>query len=227
MLDEFDDVREGRRIISANSYTLPALVRDSGGVPFDFGIAAGDEQSLFTKIDAARGCDLIMLSAGVLAGGFDHTQRIMESLGAKLIGADIQIRPGASLTFGTLDGAPWICLSGNPVSAMVTFELFVRPTIRKMRGYDALFPAAYPVRVTEPITISAPYTHFLRAVVSRSSELPLARLTNTQGSAALTSMIEANALLIVPQGRTTVEAGEVLDAIPLSNALLHSYTFPL
>jgi molybdopterin molybdotransferase len=227
MVDRVDAVERGERIVSSNSYTLPALVRDAGGSPFDFGIAQDSEESLDQKIEAARGCDLIITSAGISVGEHDYTRRVMESLGVDLKFWKVRIRPGAPLAFGMLDGTPWIGLSGNPVSAMVTFELFVRPAIRKMRGYMTLFPSSFRVRTTEPITTHAPLTHFLRAVVTAGDDLPNARLVRTQSSAALSTLIEANALLVIPHDRQEVSAGEILQAIPLSGEILRSSRFPV
>jgi molybdopterin molybdotransferase len=227
MTDRFDAVERSERIVSSNSYTLPALVRGAGGSPFDFGIAQDSEESLEQKIDAARGCDLIITSAGISVGEHEHTRRVMESLGVDLKFWKVRIRPGAPLAFGLLDGTPWISLSGNPVSAIVTFELFVRPAIRKMRGYTTLFPSSFRVRTSEPITTKAPVTHFLRAVVTAGDDIPNARLVRTQNAAVLSTLIEANALLVIPHDQHHIPAGEILQAIPLTGEILRSSRFPV
>lgn len=129
----------------------------------------------------------------------------------------VRMRPGAPLGFGALGGTPWIGLPGNPVSAMVTFDLFVRPVIRRMLGHERLHRR--PVRVTleEPVSIGARLTHFLRAIVTvRDTGALTARLTGPQGSGILTSMAAANALLVVPPDRPRAEAGETLHALLLS-----------
>jgi molybdopterin molybdotransferase len=102
---------------------------------------------------------------------------------------------------------------------MVTFELFARPALRKMAGHRLLFRRPMPVRLDEPVTLAAPLMHFLRAIVSDGGDgsLPSARLTGPQGSGLLTSMERANALLVVPEDRTRVDAGETLLAIMLGN----------
>jgi molybdopterin molybdotransferase len=126
------------------------------------------------------------------------------------------MRPGAPVGAGSLDGMPWIGLPGNPVSTMVTFELFVRPAIRRMLGHTRLFRRPVAVTLEEPVTINAPLTHFLRAIVSvQGSGALTARLTGPQGSAILSSMARANALLVVPEDRARVETGETLNALPL------------
>ena len=112
------------------------------------------------------------------------------------------MRPGAPVGFGLLGEVPWIGLPGNPVSTMVTFELFVRPAIRKLAGRRLPFRRAVRVRLAEPIKVSPTLQHFLRAVVTPALPLPEARLTGPQGSGILTSMVKANALLVIPEGQT-------------------------
>jgi len=119
-------------------------------------------------------------------------------------------------------------LPGNPVSALVTFELFVRPVIRRMLGYTRLFRQPVPVVLEEPVRLAVPLTHFLRGVVRIGEDgVARARLTGPQGSAILTSMSLANALLVVPEDRLAVDAGEVLNALLLSDDTTTSATFAL
>ena len=99
------------------------------------------------------------------------------------------MRPGAPVGFGTLGTLPWIGLPGNPVSTMVTFELFCRPAIRTMAGHGLAFRAGIPVRVSEPIRLGPRLQHFLRAVVTDTPEGAEATLTGPQGSGILTSMV--------------------------------------
>ncbi len=109
---------------------------------------------------------------------------------------------------------PWVGLPGNPVSAMVTFELFVRPAIRKMTGHTLPFRRSVPVTVAEPVRITAGLQHFLRAIVTMGEDGEMeATLTGPQGSGILTSMIRANALLIVPEGHSEILPGTTLRAI--------------
>jgi len=227
MLDRFDAVRRGERIVSSNSYTLPALVREAGGVPLDFGIAEDSTEAIQQKIEAARGCDLIITTAGVSVGEHDYTRHAMEQLGAELDFWKVRIRPGAPMAFGTLDGTPWIGLSGNPVSAMVTFELFVHPAIRKMRGCDAVFPTSFRAQLETPVTTSAPLTHFLRAVTYSTPQGAMVRQVSTQSTGALSSLVRANALLVVPHDRQQLDAGETVTVIPFGTGALHTHHFPL
>jgi molybdopterin molybdotransferase len=227
-IDDFDEVVAGRRIVSSNSYTLDALTRVAGGVPVDLGIAADTRASLKKKLEAAGDCDLIITSAGVSVGDLDHTRDVFAALGGKQIFWKVKMRPGAPLAFGMLKGVPWIGVSGNPVSAMVSFELFVRPALRKMQGYTSFFRRTVTVTLEEEVKIAARLTHFLRAWVTRKEDGTLtARLTGLQSSGALTSMAKANALLIVPETSPTVAKGAQLKALVLDQSLEETSAFAL
>lgn len=227
-LDRFHEVLAGRKIVSSNGYTLHALVRSAGGQPIDLGIARDDPVSLRDHLARASGCDLLITSAGVSVGEFDYTREVLSSLGAEMKFWRVRMRPGAPLGFGVLRGMPWIGLPGNPVSAMVTFELFVRPVVLRMLGHVRLFRRPVQVVMEEPVSIGARLTHFLRCVVStRDDGVVTAKLTGPQGSGILTSMSRANALLVVPEERPRVEAGETLHAIPLGDEAALTTAFAL
>jgi molybdopterin molybdotransferase len=227
-LDRFDDVVAGKKIVASNRYTLDALVRQAGGIPRYLGNAADTPDSLRAVLERARGCDLLVTSAGASVGEFDYTRQVLESLGADLRFWRVRMRPGAPLGFGTLDGMPWLGLPGNPVSAMVTFELFARPVIRRMLGHQRLFRRPLPAVLEEPVSIGARLMHFLRAVTRvRDDGVLTARLTGPQGSGILTSMSQANALLVVPEDRSRVEAGERLNVLPLSEEAQLAEAFAL
>jgi molybdopterin molybdotransferase len=103
---------------------------------------------------------------------------------------------------------------------MVTFELFARPVIRRLRGERRIFRRAVPVRLAEDVSIAAPLTHFLRAIVDWNDGQAVARLTGPQGSGLLTSMAHANALLVIPAERMRVAAGETVHALLLGDDAL-------
>ena len=215
-LDRFDAVRRGERIVTSNSYALEALVRATGGDPVALALLPDDPDALRAWLAALPAHDLLITSGGISVGAFDHTRRVLADLGAELAFWRVRIRPGAPLGFGRWRGAPWIGLPGNPVSSMVTAELFVKPALRCMLGMPKVFPQPVPVRLAEPVTTAAPRTHFLRAVVSAGADGRLeARLTGPQGSGLLTSMARANALLVVPADRSRAEAGDTLEAVLL------------
>ena len=215
-LDRFHEALAGRKIVSSNSYTLHALVRAAGGEPLNLGVAEDNPEALRALLERTTGCDLILTSAGVSVGELDYTRLALEQLGADMRFWKVRMRPGAPLGFGVLRGIPWLGLPGNPVSAMVTFELFARPVIRKMLGHSRLFRRPVDVVLDEPVAIGARLTHFLRAVITPEADGRVhARLTGPQGSGILTSMSRANALLVVPEDRPRCEAGETLHALPI------------
>lgn len=217
--DLTDDVR-GLKIVSSNSWTLPALIRDAGAEPVDIGIASDDPASLREKLEQTEGCDLIITSAGVSVGDLDNVRSVFADLGGELLFWKVRMRPGAPMAFGTLRRTPWLGFSGNPVSAMVSFEVFGRPAIRKMLGHRSLHRRLLNVRLTEPVDTAAPLTHFLRVIVARGDDGVLdARLAGSQSSAVLSAMARANALLIVPAHSRSNPAGTMLTALPLTDDL--------
>ena len=214
-LGDFSPELAATKIISANSVTLAAMVREAGGEPVNIGIAHDDLDSMKKKLTQASGCDLIITSAGISVGDHDHVRDAITQLGGKIDFWKVRMRPGAPLAFGSLNGVPWIGLSGNPVSAMVTFEVFVRPAIRKLRGLRYLFRKTISVTLGEPIKLAASLMHFLRVVITPDGSNNVARMAGSQSSAVLTAMARANALLIVPGDKLNLDAGEKLVAIPL------------
>jgi len=229
-LEQFDRVLAGERIVASNSYTLHALVRASGGVPVPIGNAADTPASMrehFARAVAAAP-DLIVSSAGISVGEFDYTRDALQALGADLKFWKVRMRPGAQLGYGTVAGIPWIGLPGNPVSVMVTFELFARPAILRMLGHARVHRRPVTVTLEEPVTVGARFTHFLRAVVTAQPTGELtARLTGPQGSGILTSMARANALLVVPEEQPTHAAGDRLSALLLTPGAQLTESFTL
>ena len=229
-IDEFDAVKRGDRIISSNSYTIRAAAEMAGAEVIDLGIVPDDPTEYRRRIESAQGCDLLVTCGGVSVGAFDFTKDVLKSLGAEQHLWRVRMRPGAPLGFGTLGDMLWLGLPGNPVSAMVTFELFGRPLIRKQRGERQLFRRMVTARVDEEITLAAPLTHFIRAVVEWESTegqdgRAVARLTGPQGSGLLTSMARANALLVVEAERQRVAPGELVPAILLGEDAATSARF--
>jgi molybdopterin molybdotransferase len=214
-VDRFDEVLRGDRIVSSNSYTLTAAVRAAGGEPVYLGIAPDEPAAFEQQLRGAFGCDLLITSGGVSVGAFDFTKDVLRALGAELHLWRVRMRPGAPLGFGTLGEMPWLGLPGNPVSAMVTFELFARPLIRRLRGDARIFRRAVTVRSRDAVSLAAPLTHFMRATIEWDSDGPWARLTGPQGSGLLTSMARADALMVVPADQSHVRRGDTLKAILL------------
>jgi molybdopterin molybdotransferase len=216
-VDQPEEILSGRKIASSNTHTLVALVRQAGGEPVNLGIAGDTPASLREHLTRAMDCDLLVTTAGISVGEHDYVRSVLEELGAELRFWKLRMRPGAPVGFGILAGMPWIGLPGNPVSTMVTFELFVRPAIRKMMGHALGFRRTVPVRTAEPISVKPRLQHFLRGVVTQGSEGPEARLTGPQGSGILTSMVQANALLVIAEGQFETPAGATVQALILDD----------
>ncbi len=217
-LRDFTTEMAGTKIVSANSVTLAAMVREAGGEPVNIGIASDDPESMREKLDQAAGCDLIITSAGISVGDHDHVRSAVTDIGGTVDFWKVRMRPGAPLAFGYIHGVPWIGLSGNPVSAMVTFEIFARPAIRKMRGLQRLFRRTIAVTLGEPFKLAASLMHFLRVVITPDDgNNYVARLAGSQSSAVLTAMARANALLVLPGDRLSLDAGDRFVAIPLGD----------
>lgn len=212
-LDRKDEVLAGTKIASSNSYTLDALIRRAAAEPVGLGIARDTRQSLREHLQRAHGADLVVTTAGVSVGEHDFVRDVLQEMGGELKFWRIAMRPGAPVGFGLIGAIPWIGLPGNPVSTMVTFELFVRPAIRRMQGHRLPFRRTVPVVVREPVTLGPKLRHYLRAIVEDGE----ARLTGPQGSGILTSMARANALLIIPADMPAVAAGTQLQALILDD----------
>ena len=213
-VDRFDAVLAGERIVTSNSYSLDAAVREAGAEPVSLGTVGDDPAAIKEKLSDCQ-CDLLLTTGGVSVGEFDYTRSVVAELGATQRFWRVRIRPGAPVGYGILRDRPWLGLPGNPVSTLVTFELFARPAIRKMQGHRLLFRRPVRVRLAEAVTIAAPLTHFLRGVVAHSDDELSARLTGPQGSGLLSSMAKANALLVIPPDRTRLERGELVQALLL------------
>ena len=212
-----EEILSGRKTASSNTHTLLAMVRRAGAEPVNLGIARDTPESLREHLTRALDADLLVTTAGISVGEHDYLRSVLDDLGAEQRFWKLRMRPGAPVGFGLLQGVPWIGLPGNPVSTMVTFELFVRPAIRKMAGHPLPFRRTVTVRAAEPIRLKPRLQHFLRAVVTEGPGGPEARLTGPQGSGILTSMILANALLIIPEGQFETAAGEAVRALLLDD----------
>ena len=215
-LDAFDQVRAGRRLADSNSYALAAAVALSGGEPVRLGIARDDEESLREHLASAAMLDVLVTTAGVSVGERDAVRGALEGLGMDLDFWRVRMRPGSPAAFGRLGRTLVFGLPGNPVSALVTFEVLVRPALRKLAGRRDVHSRTVRVRVAEPIAPKGRLTHFLRVRLEPDGAGGyVARLTGPQGSGMLSSMARADALLIVPEDAEHIEAGAQLDAIPL------------
>ena len=218
-LDQREAILKGDKIASSNTYALQALALDAGAIPVPLGIAPDDPRAVTALLErGAHEADLVLSTAGISVGEHDYMHAALDALGATRDFWRVAMRPGSPLGFGTVRGTPWIGLPGNPVSALVCFELYARPAIRKMQGAKALHRRTVNAVMTEAAKTPGRLTHFLRATLRRDGDVYKATLTGPQGSGILTSMARADALLVIPAGRDAVLPGETVNAILLGDA---------
>src|SRR5579884_1418082 len=215
--DEVIDIHEPLRpgkIRNSNSYLLEAAVRKAGAEPHRLGVARDTIESLREKFTQAVQHDLILTSGGVSVGDFDLVKDIMQEQG-EINFWRINMRPGKPVAFGHIKGVPLLGLPGNPVSSAVTFELFGRPVIRKMQGHTRLVRPQIEVVVEDGVQDRAMRRHYVRAHVEWRDGRFVARTTGNQGSNITTSLLNANAFLIIPEGGTEVRPGDTAQAMML------------
>jgi molybdopterin molybdotransferase len=215
--DELADVgtEPGRwQIPNTNTYTLMAQILETGGEPINLGTARDDVQAIERRLRSGLDADVLLSSAGVSVGEHDLVRETLERLGAELHLWKVSMRPGKPITFGSVGGHPVFGLPGNPVSAMVTFELFVRPALRKMSGCEQLHRPRLTARALERIDNPGPRRGYLRVMLSRFGDGWGARLTGEQGSGILRSMVAADGLAVLA-GDTTVSANDTVEVVLL------------
>jgi len=207
------------KIYNSNTYSVAALVRRYGGIPRILGIALDDEGSLVSRLREGLDADMLITSGGVSAGDYDMVKDVLAREG-KISFWTVRMKPGKPLAFGTLKGKngkqiPHLGLPGNPVSSMVTFEMFARPAMLKMMGRTNLAKPTVEAVLEDGVVNTDGRRVFVRAAVTRRDGRYYARLTGPQGSGILTSMSLANGLAIIPEDRAEVKAGETVKAIML------------
>jgi len=207
------------QIPNSNTYSLMGQVRAAGAEPLNLGVARDRQDEIEARLAWGLGADLLISSAGVSVGDHDHVKAALAALGAEQHLWLVDMRPGKPVTFATLPASPKrtlpiFGLPGNPVSAMVTFELFVRPAIRRMSGNARLARPVRLARALAPIDNPGRRRGYLRVALSEEDGVLGARLTGEQGSGILRSMSAADGLAIVP-GDTTVQVGETVPVMLL------------
>ena len=214
-LVDIDQEMKPGQIRNINSYTTAALVKRYGGIPVQLGIARDNVEDLTTHIRAglAKGVDLFLTSAGVSVGDYDMVKDVLAAEG-EMHFWQVAIKPGKPLAFGQIAGVPVLGLPGNPVAAMVAFEVFARPVLRKMAGWKRWDKPTVRATLLEDVTNSG-RRHFMRAMVQRRNggyEVSVRSDTvQVQGSGILTSMVWANGLLVVPEEDTFLPAGSEVE----------------
>lgn len=203
---------ESGKIRDSNSYTLAALVESAGAEVIRLGVAADRREAVEALVEQAATLqvDLILSSAGVSVGAFDYVKEVIESNG-RLDFWRVNMRPGKPLAFGEYRGIPFIGLPGNPVSAFVGFEVFVRPALGRLGGLKTVSRPRVRVRLGEAVE-SDGRESYLRAEIREENGVPTAYLSGHQGSGNLLSLVRANALLIIPAGVKSAPAHQEVDA---------------
>ncbi len=201
------------QIRDSNRYALMAAVREAGGEPISLGIIPDRPELLRAKIEAALAqADVLITSGGVSEGDRDHIGPLLAEWGTVHFNR-VRQKPGKPFTFATVRGKPCFALPGNPVSALVSFELYVRPALRRMAGHTRLRRPEMPVRLRHPLRPDPVRTEFVRAMLERDGDQWWARTTGAQASSRLLSMVGASALLRVPPGPTALPEGATVTAI--------------
>ena len=196
------------KIRNANSYSNAAQVVRYGGVPVLLGIARDDVGELTAKIRAGleQRADLFLTSGGVSMGDFDVVKTVLAAEGEMGFWR-VRMKPGKPLAFGHIQGVPLLGVPCNPVSAMVSLELFARPAILRMLGKTRLAKPTVEATLLDEITRKDDRRHFLRVMLEERDGEYFARLTGDQGSGILLSMVRAQGLAVIPEARNHLPAG--------------------
>jgi molybdopterin molybdotransferase len=224
--DELADITSNLppgKINNSNSYSIGALVRRYGGIPLLLGISPDRENAMRALLHDGFEADMVITSGGVSMGDYDVVRTVLATEG-EIIFWQVRARPGKPVVFGMLrrtgkagkaERLPFLGVAGNPVSAMVNFELFARPALLKMLGRRNLDKPTVQAVLNEDIENPDGRRFFARAVVEKRDGRYFARLTGPQGSGILTSMALANGLVVVPEDINHVRRGEVVTVMML------------
>ena len=216
LVDGPADLRPGQ-IRDSNRPTLIALVRQSGFTPVDLGLIGDEEAAIAAAVeDGLANCDALVTSGGVSVGDFDYVKAVLDRLGT-MRSWQVAIKPAKPLAFGVVQGKPVFGLPGNPVSSMVSFELFARPALRQMAGHRRVFRSQVDAIAAEDISRRRDGKLHLVRVIARLDDDGRwqVRPVGGQGSHQLAAAAAANALALVPDG-DGVPAGATVKAVMMS-----------
>jgi molybdopterin molybdotransferase len=207
LVDVDENLEEGK-IISSNSYTLAAQVKECGAIPIQLGIAKDRKEDIENKLSQGIRADVIITSAGVSVGDYDFVKDALKNLGMEMVFWKVAMKPGRPTTFGKIGEKPVFGLPGNPVSSMVSFEQFIRPSLLKMMGHKQIFRPIIDAILKEDIKKKPGRRHFIRGIITCENGTYFVTTTGPQGSGILRSMVKANGLIIVPEDTSLIKAGE-------------------
>jgi molybdopterin molybdotransferase len=196
------------QIRDANGPMLTAMVRTAGGIPFSAGIVPDDRKALMYAFDTNRGhCDLFVCTGGASAGTRDLLPDVIGAMG-EVTTAKVAMKPGMPQILGRIGETPVIGLPGNPVSAFVSFEEFVRPAIRRLQGRRDVQRPTVHATASESMSSPPDKRSYLRVQLAREGAGWVARPTGSQGSHVITSIAQADGLAVIPEDVTEVAAGD-------------------
>jgi molybdopterin molybdotransferase len=201
------------QIRNSNSVSLAAQVRIAGGQPVVLGNAADRIEDLGEKIERGLKEDALVLSGGVSMGKYDLVESVLKAMGVEFFFDAVAIRPGRPAVFGMCQGKPVFGLPGNPVSTMVTFELFVAPAIDLLSGAEARALPLVEARLAEALREKPGLTHFLPARVEWREQAPEVKALRWQGSGDIAALSRANCFLVVPADREKIDIGESVSVL--------------
>lgn len=197
------------KIINSNSYSLAAQVLDAGGDPVLLGIAQDNLEATCEKIRAGLNADILVITGGVSVGDRDFVKVAIEKLGGSVTFWKVNMKPGKPLAFAMLEGKPVFALPGNPVAAMVSFELFVRPSLLKAMGHRRIFRPKIRAVLLEPATNTGTRPHLVRGIVSVHDDRYSVSTTGNQSSGRLSSLIQGNGLIRLAPDTSYARGDEV------------------
>ena len=204
------------RIVDSNSLALALAVERAGGIPRRLGIARDTLDEVSRKLAQAQGADLVLVSAGASVGERDFARQALQKIGVKIDFWRVAMRPAKPLAVGTLGSSTYFALPGNPTSSLVSFELFVRPAIRKLLGHPEASTARVAGRVAETLRKKPGLTHFVRVVADWREGTLWVRPLGSQTSGVIRSASMATHLLVFPADRVELQSGEAVELLPLS-----------
>ena len=207
-LVDLDEPFSEGKIVCSNSYSLVAQIMECGAIPLSLGIASDNEMDQREKISDGLRADVIITSGGVSVGKYDLVKETLTKLGMRVKFWRVAMRPGKPLLFGTIGNKPVFGLPGNPTSAMISFEQFVRPAILKMMGHTDLFRPLIEAILAEDVGTIPDRLHLVRCKLFDRDGQMMAAPTGTQSSGALRSMVLADGLMILPPSDKLFSAGQ-------------------
>tara|TARA_B100000686_G_C16778716_1_gene970326 strand:- start:1897 stop:2967 length:1071 start_codon:yes stop_codon:yes gene_type:complete len=209
-IKDLDENPQGPCIYNSNGYMLSAQVRSAGAVPVYLGIAPDQEEALRQKFRDALKCDIVLSSGGVSVGDYDLVQSSLDQMGREMAFWKVAMKPGKPLAFGHIGDRPIFGLPGNPVSSFVSFEQFVRPSLKKMMGASQLTAKTVKARLTKTVRKKAGRLYFMSAALEdENGELEVTPNAE-QGSGILKSMIHADGLMVFPLEASEMAKGDMV-----------------